>query len=137
MASQKSGLSVEAHAPAVVQGIIERKAMMFDDLSKITRDFAHEPDFRKLVETFINTLSSHFGVLDVFTLIRGSNPSERPAFYHAIGNLTGTDSFADRDMQMRPLAVLARTGTPVAVEHLESCGVSRDTVLMFRNAGVA
>jgi signal transduction histidine kinase len=137
MSSDTPSSSIRESVGLDAQSLAQRKALVLDALSRMTRDFAQEPNFRMLVETFIETLSGQFGVHDAFAMIRSSNPTARPAFYHAIGAFQGIQSLADRDMEMGPLAAIAKAGSPIAVGDLESSGVPGDTAQMFIRSGVS
>ena len=73
------------------QNLVDRQAMALDALSKLSRQFASQPNFSRLVDTLVLTISGQFSVTNAFASFHrpGKELCQRPGRVHPVHGLPG------------------------------------------------
>jgi len=70
----------------------EKPILALDAIAKLTRQFAHKPDFRNLMEVIMLTLTGQFSVSNSFVLIRDPGIDNNGRLYLAFGRFKKDDT---------------------------------------------
>lgn len=82
MTQVSSHTTESRYSREIVQQPSERQLLGLDALSKLTNQFSRQPDFEKLIEVLLMTLSGQFTVASTFALLpQPASGKPRPSFF--------------------------------------------------------
>lgn len=99
---------------------LERQFLALDALSRLTRQFSEKPDFQKLIEILLLTLSGQFSVADLFALLHmPGSPSLKQSFF-GVGVFKTNPSLALLELTPDHFLYFSQYGTVHQVRKLKS-----------------
>jgi signal transduction histidine kinase len=110
--------------------------LALDALSKLTRQFAHQPDFHQLAEVLILTLTGQFTVTCAFAALSTPGSTSARPYYYATGRFRNHEDLSDLVQSLEGLVSLGQTGRPQRVEEMKALQMAPDLRERFERAEV-
>jgi signal transduction histidine kinase len=114
----------------------DRKVLALDALSKLTRQFANQPDFHQLAEVLILTLTGQFTVTSVFAALSTPGSAAARPFYYATGKFRDHADLTELVRSLEGLVSLGHAGRPQRVEDMAGLQMAPDLRERFDRAEV-
>jgi signal transduction histidine kinase len=99
---------------------LEKQFLALDALSRLTRQFSEKPDFQRLIEILLLTLSGQFSVADLFALLQmPGSPSMKQSFF-GVGVFKANPSLALLELTPDHFTYFSQHGSVHQVRKLKS-----------------
>ena len=94
----------------------EKPMLAFDALSKLTKQFAYDPDFNRLLEIILLSLSGQFSAPNTFALIFSQDSNGPRTSYHATGAFNKNETLANLVLSGQFKSFIEGCSEPINIE---------------------
>jgi len=137
MTTNVRSIHKELTAPGAGQmNSFEKPLLAFDALSKLTKQFANDPNIDKLIEIMLLTLSGQFSVPNAFASLWHQGPDGFQTLYSATGLFKGNNAIANLVKSASLKSYMKGYPEPLNVESLFQKDTSDNIPTILHESGI-
>ena len=116
------------------RNLIDKQVLALDALSKLSRQFASQPDFSRLIDTLVLTVSGQFSVTNSFAAFH--RPGKKVPLYFATGKFRQSDALRTLGLSEDNISYFLGHPGPCPIEDLDLADQSASLALTLLDCGV-